>query len=461
MEFLFQYFKEFINILNEMSPYLLLGFLFAGILHVFFPKDKVDKFLGKKNYRSVFNAALLGVPLPLCSCGVIPTGISFYKNGASKGSSVSFLISTPQTGVDSILVTYSLLGLPFAILRPFIALVTGFIGGVLTNIGDKERDPKVDTPKVKESDVACDGGSCCDDKSPKKNSFLEMFHYAFVEFLQDISKWLIIGLIMAAVISVAIPESFFTTYLSNDYLSMLIVLLASIPLYVCATSSVPIAAILIMKGISPGAALVFLMAGPATNAATMTVIGKVLGKKTLLIYLFSIITGALLFGTLINFLPRELFLLGGVESMGSMAGHEAHGILPLWFKTASSVTLILLIANGYLQKYLQSEKITQSQQVVKVSNSIKVRNISNSFNVAKIQPLKKSVEEIAITVNGMTCNHCKSSVEKNLSSLEGVESVTVDLTKSMAAIKGKNVDLEKIRETLDNLGYEYAGKIEL
>ena len=133
MEFLSKYFIALVDLFNQMAPYLLIGFFLAGVLHVYLPKDKISKYLGKDNIVSVINAALIGIPLPLCSCGVIPTGISFYKNGASKGSSVSFLISTPQTGVDSILVTYSLLGLPYAIIRPIAALITGIFGGGITN----------------------------------------------------------------------------------------------------------------------------------------------------------------------------------------------------------------------------------------------------------------------------------------------------------------------------------------
>ncbi|MDR9488660.1 permease, partial [Salibacter sp.] len=133
LDFLKSLVVAFWELFSEMSPYLVLGFLLAGILHVYFPKDKVNKYLGKRNLKSVINAALVGVPLPLCSCGVIPTGVSFHKNGASKGASVSFLISTPQTGVDSILATYSLMGLPFAVIRPIVALITGITGGLFTN----------------------------------------------------------------------------------------------------------------------------------------------------------------------------------------------------------------------------------------------------------------------------------------------------------------------------------------
>ena len=250
-----------------MAPYLILGFLIAGILKVLVPANIMTKYLGKSNTSSVINASLFGIPLPLCSCGVLPTGISLYKNGASKGSSVSFLISTPQTGVDSILVTWSMLGLPLAIIRPITAFFTGVAGGILTNKFDSTRlSIKTEVNQEKKS---------------KGSSLREIFRYAFIEMVDDIAKWLVIGLLIAAFITVAVPDEFFNEFNITGLTGMVLILVVSIPLYICATASVPIAAVLLLKGLSPGAILVFLMAGPATNAATITVIGKNLGKKHL------------------------------------------------------------------------------------------------------------------------------------------------------------------------------------
>jgi len=207
-DFIYSYFTSLWELTNEMSPYLLLGFLFAGILHVFIKQETISKRLGKKDFKSVLYASLLGIPLPLCSCGVIPTGVSFHKNGASKGASVSFLISTPQTGVDSILVTYSMLGLPFAILRPIVALVTGVFGGMFANFLNKEElQPQF---QLADSADSCSGDSCSchSEPSAEKSKMHRMFHYAFVEFMQDIAKWLIIGLLLAAFISTVLPDSF-------------------------------------------------------------------------------------------------------------------------------------------------------------------------------------------------------------------------------------------------------------
>jgi uncharacterized membrane protein YraQ (UPF0718 family)/copper chaperone CopZ len=434
MEYISQFFIDFIAILNEMSPYLLLGFLFAGILKVAFPQRFIDKYLGQKNSKSVLYASLLGIPLPLCSCGVIPTGISFYKSGASKGSSVSFLISTPQTGIDSILVTYSLLGLPFAIIRPIIALITGYFGGILANKFDTDERPNLESVADAScsSDSHCGCETSCESENPKKKSAIyTLFKYAFVDFLQDISKWLIIGLLLAAVISVLIPDDFFSSYIGNDFLSMLVILVASVPLYICATSSVPVAAILMMKGISPGAALVFLMAGPATNAATITVLHKVLGKKTMWSYLVSIIAGALVFGVLIdNVFPREWFALGALHN--HMGAHEGHWMLPKWLQWASSISLVLLILNGYFQKYILQKKKPQTNQTLH--------------------------DEKIILINGMSCNHCKNSVEKHIGSLANIQQAEVNLEQKQLRIVGENIDLNLIQKEVESLGFEFGGE---
>ncbi len=421
IQLLEEYIQSLWNLTVEMSPYLLIGFLIAGLLHVFMPKDKITRYLGKNDIRSTINAALIGIPLPLCSCGVIPTGISFFKNGASRGSTVSFFISTPQTGVDSIFATYALLGLPLAIIRPIIALITGVLGGVLTNSFSKEHpEPKANI-----------ASGLADENTHGKNKFFSMLHYAFVEFLEDIAKWLIIGLLLAALMDVLIPENFFTNYLGNEYLSMLIVLGASVPLYVCATGSVPIAAVLMMKGLSPGAAIVFLMAGPATNAATVTVIGKVLGRKTLTTYLVAIIGGALVAGIFVNeFLPASWFL----STMNHSADSHGSHLLPQWLNIGSALLMIGLLANGYVKKYL-----------------FKSKSLSN---------IKTDVmNEKIVKVSGMTCNHCKANVQNNIASIAGIESIDVDLATGHVLLKGDKIDLSAVKGAVEGIGYGYEGEV--
>lgn len=419
MDYIKGFGKELFFILNEMAPYLLLGFTFAGLLHLLFPKKKVRQYMGQNTFKSVFNAALLGVPLPLCSCGVIPTGISFYKHGASKASTVSFLISTPQTGVDSIFVTYSMLGLPFAIIRPIVAFVTGLFGGIVT----KKIDPEKNDPAIQNNEN--------EEEMPVGffPRIKEMFRYSFIEFLQDISKWLIIGLLIAAFISVIVPDDFFAGKIPNDFIGMLAILVVSIPVYICATASVPVAAVLMLKGLSPGAAMVLLMAGPATNAATITMIGKVLGRKSLIGYLGAIITGALLAGMMIDYLlPSGWFVIS--QHFGHMA-HD-HSMLPAWLKIGSAITLTGLIINGYIQKYINARKMST------------VNNARGGFSAENIN---------TIWVGGMTCNHCKANVENSIKSAEGVETVTVDLTTGKVNITGESVDLEKIKSGIENIGY--------
>jgi len=420
MEYIREFGKELLFILMEMSPYLMLGFIFAGLLHLLFPKQRVRKYMGQNNFKSIFNAALFGIPLPLCSCGVIPTGISFYKHGASKASTVSFLISTPQTGIDSIFVTYSMLGLPLAIIRPIVAFITGLFGGMVTKKIDPENDESVIENNDNNEEIPFGF-------FPKVK---EMFRYSFIDFLQDISNWLVIGLLIAAFISVIVPNDFFADKIPNDFLGMLVILVISIPVYICATASVPIAAVLMLKGLSPGAALVLLMAGPATNAATITMIAKVLGKKPLIGYLGAIISGALLSGFILDyFLPSEWFNIS--DHFGHI-GHN-HEMLPAWLKTISAISLTLLIINGYIQKYLNTKKMSISDIPL------------SGFSTEKIK---------TINVGGMTCNHCKQNVENSVKSAQGVEDVNVDITTGKVKITGNSFDLEKIKSDIESIGYK-------
>jgi len=432
LQTIFKYVHEYVNIfvslIVAMAPYLLLGFLFAGILYIWFPKNKVQKYLGKRNTASVIRAALIGVPLPLCSCGVIPTGISFYKSGASKGSSVSFLIATPQTGPDSIMVTYSLLGLPMAIVRPIIAFLTGILGGFLTNILDR-----TDTNNPSAGNIKNDNANNLD------KSIWGMLKYAYVEFIEDIAKWLVIGLLIAAFIDLLVPDTFFTTVLGNKFLEMLLILVVAIPLYVCATGSVPIAAVLMLKGLSPGAAIMFLMAGPATNAATITVISKVFGRKTLFTYLSAIIAGAFLSGMLINeFLPAEWFT-GAIGHIHP--GAHDHGLLPLWLQWGSGILLTTLIINALLRKYYPFRK----KQLVSMPDQ------SPSF---------KSMKNIKVLVTGMHCNHCKMTVEEHVGKLTGVHSVLADVSTGIVEITGDGFNLEQVHKEIEDLGYNYKGLTE-
>jgi len=420
IEIAHEYLKELVSLVNEMSPYLLLGFLAAGLLRVVFPRRIVTRYMGQRNFKSVFNASLLGVPMPLCSCGVLPAGIGFYRNGASRGSSISFLISTPQTGVDSILATYALLGLPLAIIRPVVALFTGILGGMLGNATDHGPDDHQQRARSEED---------------HPRTVKELFRYGFVELIQDISKWLIIGMLLAALLSILIPDDFFTSTISSEYLAMLLMLLASVPLYICATGSIPIAAVLLMKGLSPGAALVLLMAGPATNIATMAVIGNSLGKRSLWVYLVSIVGGALLFGTLVNeLLPRE-WITGAIPHL---SGDHVHDLPAGWFSQAASVVLGLLLVNAFILK-------------------LRARKLERRRDLQKTKAMKNEVKKYR--VEGMTCDHCKATVEKGLNEIQGVSEVLANQNTGVVSVQSDSDNEEEIREAVSRLGYTFAGKL--
>ncbi|BDD07177.1 SO_0444 family Cu/Zn efflux transporter [Aureibacter tunicatorum] len=413
-KYIITFLTDFINILGEMSPYLLLGFFFAGLLYAFVPKSKIERYFNGSPFKSSVLASVFGIPLPLCSCGVIPTGTAFYKNGASKGGTVSFLISTPQTGVDSILATFSLMGLPFAIIRPLAALVTGISGGLITSTVTKEESKKA---TYHEQTV---------EQKTFSQKVIDVFQYGFVEFIQDISKWLVIGLVLAAIISALIPDNFFELLDLPAFVQMLLILVVSIPLYICATGSIPLAAVLILKGIGPGAAFVLLMAGPATNAATMTMIGKVLGRKSLFTYLGTIIAGALTFGLLIDYaLPAHWFSNIAQQHLG----HQ-HNTGLNWIEASSAIILTALIINGYIQKYLKSKRNKTTQIKTNTMNS-----------------------EI-IKVDGMSCNHCKANVENNLNKMACVENTIVDLESKTVTVEGDRLEIENIKETINSLGYD-------
>lgn len=399
--------RDIVQLVGQMSPFLLLGFGLAGLMHAFVPTGLYRRFLGSNSFRSVVNAALVGIPLPLCSCSVIPTAMSLSKEGASKGATVSFLIATPQTGVDSIVATYSLLGLPFAILRPIAALVTSLLGGGLVTWASR-KEPREETKE--------------DNKvSQAKRSFggrvLEALRYAYVEMMQDIGRTLFIGLVIAGLITVLLPSDLFATFADNSLLGMLVVLVAAVPMYLCATGSIPIAVALMLKGLSPGAAFVLLMAGPAVNAASVMVVGKVLGRRTLLLYLLSIVVGAVGFGLAIDYLmPREWFLepLAGFQTTGGSAGLS-------WFQILCSAILTALLLWALVNRY----------------------GLGRSHSHTKEQRVR---------IVGLRCNKCRANAERAIGEIEGVEEVSIELSTGNATIKGK-VTLEAVREAIEPLGF--------
>ena len=336
-----------------MAPYILFGLLFAGILHELVPDSIVTKHLGKNNITSVLKSTIFGIPLPVCSCGVIPLATSIKKSGASKGATLSFLISTPITGVDSILATYGIFGWIFTLYRAVTSMIIAMIAGILTNIFDKEigtEEPKIKKPSF--STVAAQQSTSFSiniprsEKKSKKFSFMASVKYAFVTLLGDIAKPLFWGLLLGALITVAIPDNLSDMLKEYSWLSYIIVIIIAVPMYVCATASLPIAAGLMLSGVSAGAAFIFLSAGPATNTVTISVVKKMLGTRSLAIYLGSIITGSILFGLGLDY----IFDASSIDPATLIHMHEEGGI----FSTLSAVILwgliLWLISKPYFYK---------------------------------------------------------------------------------------------------------------
>lgn len=424
-EVLSDYVQSFWHLLCEMAPYLLLGFFIAGLLQAFVPRSMFSRHLAGNDWRSVVKAALLGIPLPLCSCGVIPTTAALSREGASKGAATSFLIATPQTGVDSIMATYSVMGLAFAIIRPIAALVTSFFGGCLVNrIESSIPNAAFSTPNAAFSEPKATFSAPKATFAQRMKSALE---YGFVDMLQDVGKWLFIGLLLAALITVAVPTQFFEIFSGNTLVSMLLVLLVAIPMYLCATGSIPIAVSLMLKGLSPGTALVMLMAGPASNMASILVVRKIMGKRTLGIYLASIIAGSIICGLAMDYLmPREWF---AITSIGAMTAGccDAHG--PSFIEIASGVVLLLLLANAYLFRHLHHHHDTCGTTA------------------------DANAPTYIIKVKGMNCNHCRANVENAIKSVAGVTKVDVSLEHGEALVWCE-CSAEEILKTVDASGYE-------
>jgi uncharacterized membrane protein YraQ (UPF0718 family) len=324
---------DFWSTMTQMSPYLLFGFLVAGLLSIFVSARWVERHLGGRGIVPILKASLFGVPLPLCSCGVIPVSMSLHKHGASKGATVAFLLATPQTGVDNILVTYSLLGPIFAVVTPIATFLSGVVGGILVDLfGDNRTAP----PEQKEP---CDG-SCCQVTPSFGRKFLNGMRYAFIVLPRDIGKSMLVGLVIAAIITAFVPAGFFAEKLGSGIGAMLLMMVIGIPVYVCATASIPVAAAMILKGLSPGAALVFLMTGPATNMAGLTTIWRTLGPRTALLYLLAIAGSALTFGLILDAFAVQVTV--------AVAEHH-HEMGPSLFGHLSAVALLLILFYGIIK----------------------------------------------------------------------------------------------------------------
>lgn len=325
------------QLLVESAPWLIAGFAFAGVVYVVLPVEQLTRHVGRPGASSVIKAAVIGIPLPLCSCSVIPVASSIRRQGASRGAFLSFIISTPETGADSIAISYALLGPVLAIVRPIAAAITAVTAGILADAAP-DRAP---APSDTSASGCCsdDGCGCHDEATPPRGGLVASLRYGFVDMFADLARWLVAGFALAGLASALVPEGFIEQYIGAGFGAMLLMLVVGMPMYVCATSSTPIAAALIAKGLSPGAALVFLLVGPATNVATMMIVARDVGKRGVVIYLVTIAAVAVGTGLLLDAFNGTSITTAAAEPV---AEAHTHGVMA----TATTVILLLLIANG-------------------------------------------------------------------------------------------------------------------
>lgn len=400
---------EFWGTIGEMAPFLLFGFLAAGTLSVLVSADWIQRHLGRGRIAPVIKASAFGVPLPLCSCSVIPVATSLRRHGASKGATTAFLISTPQTGADSIFATFSLLGWTFAIFRPIAALISGVLGGgIVAMTGGSNQ-----TGGGEELSECTD--ACCTAQG-RGGKIVGALQYGLLTLPKDIGKALLIGLAAGALITVFIgSNNYFSQAVPPGPLQILVLMLVGVPLYICATASIPIAASLILAGVSPGAAFAMLMTGPATNAATIVTIWKVLGPRTCLIYLATMMVSAFAGGMLLD----QLISIDAVQ----MAMH--HDSLP-WWKHASAVVLIGVLGFGAFWR---------------------------PGREADHEPSQNAQDALKLKVTGMTCDHCKSTVRAALSGCGGVSEVSIDLKAGAAYVSGDDLQPDDLVAAVEKAGF--------
>lgn len=417
VDFLVSAAKAFWELSAQMAPYLLLGFFIGGLLHSFLPARVIARVMGRESFGSVTKATLIGIPLPLCSCGVLPVAAAARESGAGRAPTLSFLITTPVTGVDSILATVALLGWPFAGFRILASLLLGMAAGAAAIFIPEKSEP------AERGEDFC--GSCEKAKEPSglwprlKGALL----YGAVELPKSLSGSVLLGLLIGALIAAFAPESLIERHVGGGLTGILVATAIGIPLYVCATGSIPIAAALVMKGFSVGAAMAFLIAGPATNAVALATVKKILGRRSLVIYLVTIFLGAIGFGLALDYaLPKSL-------DMSAMI-HRHHGAaLSFWSQAAG---LILLAGLGYF----------------------KVNNWVQNLRARERKATAEQGARIVLNVSNMTCEHCKEQVLKNLTGIDKVKTVGVDLREKKVVVSAsQDLDPELLIDSLKRIDF--------
>jgi len=396
-----EFFLEIWRVLLELAPWLLLGAAIGGLLHIALPPSFLRRQLSGRS--GVLKAVGLGVPLPLCSCGVIPVGLQLKKSGASDGAVVAFLTSTPQTGADSILVSASMLGWPFAIFKLASAAVTGLIGGWLTDFSTHSTAASLPTSESEEQ--------------PIDNRLSALFSHS-LELLRSIWGWLVFGVVVSAAISAFMPQHALNGLSAYGGLAAMgVTLVISLPLYVCATASVPIAAALVASGLPTGAALVFLMAGPATNVATLGAVYRTLGRRPLAIYLTTIVLGSVACGWAFEFV---------ITTEGATVGHQHE--MSTWWNVSSAALLVAII--GWFA----------AQDLLRLKRRWSLASAGGG-------------PAIEVGVDGMTCGNCVAKLEKTLAGDARVEGAKVVLQPGQAVVHG-SVSEDRVRELIRQAGFQ-------
>jgi len=416
VQFLFSVVKAFWGLASQMAPYLLLGFFIGGVLHAFLPPSIITRFMGRESMSCVTKATLVGIPLPLCSCGVLPVAASARQSGAGRAPTLAFLITTPVTGIDSILATLALLGAAFMGFRIAASFALGLIAGALAIIiPDQSKAPEPEyCPSCEKSKEA---------SAPWARA-KGALAYGLVELPESLSGSVLLGLLLGALISAAAPAELISRYIGSGIVGILVAVAIGVPLYVCATGSIPIAAAMVMKGFSPGAALAFLIAGPATNAVAFTTVKKILGTRSLIIYLVTIFIGAVGFGLVLNY-----FLPASLNMSAMMHEHETRR-LP-WYFIAGGIILLGMMGCYYFRGL--------------------VRRLSAKGGAK----MKEEGNRVVLNVANMTCEHCKESIIKNLTGLENVKAVGVDLKKKKVVVSAeRDIDPQVLVNSLSRVGFE-------
>ncbi|MBF0380773.1 MAG: SO_0444 family Cu/Zn efflux transporter [Magnetococcales bacterium] len=341
------FFDTFIDLCLDTAPWLLLGLIATGVVKAWIPESAVSRWIGGRGILPIIRGALIGAPLPLCSCGVIPMAVGLRRNGASKPATVSFLVATPETGVDSIALSWVMLGPFITIVRPITAVISAVMSGVMVMFATNNEETTTQPEKATASKSSCSSsGSCCGSKAKKTaaakpqetsswDKLINGLKYALRNVWDDLAVWLVGGLVITALVMTFIPVGELNNVMESGWLAMFVMVLASVPVYVCATASTPVAAAMLYAGLTPGMALAFMIAGPATNLVTLGIVKKEMGLRTLIAYLVGIVSSAMFLGFMTDVVMQSFGLYTEPEILKTQDEW-----LPAWLAWGSVIFLI-------------------------------------------------------------------------------------------------------------------------